>query len=266
MKNKIILLSLALLSCLAIGFSVGFFWPHPSDTPDTQSVKMIAHRGWSSAECENTAAAFIAAGNRSYYAIECDVHLTKDGQFVIIHDATTGAVCDTDLTVADSTWADLSALVLHDKNGIVRQDQRIPLLEDYLRICKTYGKVAEIELKAAFSREDIGRIVDLCRDTIGLEQVMFVSFDINNLLYVREFTDAPAQYVCKTFHSTDIRTVMQEKDIDLAIKETWLTKKEHLDELHDWGFSVNAWTVNDPARAAQLAEWGVDFITTDVLE
>ena len=266
MKNKMILSILALLACLAIGFSIGFFWPDPADTADTKTVKMVAHRGLSGTECENTAAAFLAAGHRTYYAIECDVHVTKDGQFVIIHDETTGAVCDTDLTVADSTWAELSALVLHDKNGLVRQDQRIPLLEEYLRICKTYGKVAEIELKAVFSREDIGRIVDLCRDTVGLDQVMFVSFDMNNLLYVREFTDAPTQYVCHKFYSTEIRTVMQENDIDLAIKETWLTKKEYVDELHEWGFLINAWTVNDPVRAAQLADWGVDFITTDVLE
>ena len=51
-------------------------------------TKTIAHRGLSAIECENTNAAFIAAGNRSYFGIETDVHVTADKRFVIIHDDT----------------------------------------------------------------------------------------------------------------------------------------------------------------------------------
>ena len=47
-------------------------------------VKMIAHRGLSGLERENTAAAFVAAGNRSYYGMETDIHRTKDGRFIVI--------------------------------------------------------------------------------------------------------------------------------------------------------------------------------------
>ena len=54
-----------------------------------KNVKMIAHRGLSGIECENTNEAFIAAGNRSYYGIETDVHVTKDGKYIIIHDKDT---------------------------------------------------------------------------------------------------------------------------------------------------------------------------------
>ena len=49
-------------------------------------MKMVAHRGLSGLELENTAAAFVAAGNRSYYGIETDVHRTADGKFVVIHE------------------------------------------------------------------------------------------------------------------------------------------------------------------------------------
>ena len=44
------------------------------------NVKMIAHRGLSGLEAENTCAAFVAAGNREkYFGIECDIHRTLDG-------------------------------------------------------------------------------------------------------------------------------------------------------------------------------------------
>lgn len=52
----------------------------------SDSVKIIAHRGLSGLERENTYPAFVAAGNRSYFGIETDIHKTKDGKFIIIHD------------------------------------------------------------------------------------------------------------------------------------------------------------------------------------
>ena len=52
------------------------------------SVKVVAHRGVSGLETENTCAAFIAAGNRSYWGVETDVRCTADGNFIILHDNT----------------------------------------------------------------------------------------------------------------------------------------------------------------------------------
>ena len=52
---------------------------HNTEKVNLANVQMIAHRGVSGLERENTNAAFIAAGNRSYYGIETDVHRTKDG-------------------------------------------------------------------------------------------------------------------------------------------------------------------------------------------
>ena len=46
---------------------------------DKKNVKVIAHRGVSGLERENTCASFVAAGNRSYYGIETDIHKTMDG-------------------------------------------------------------------------------------------------------------------------------------------------------------------------------------------
>ena len=48
--------------------------------------------GCQRSETENTCAAFVAAGNRSYFGVETDVHVTADGQFIIIHESNTGRV------------------------------------------------------------------------------------------------------------------------------------------------------------------------------
>ena len=77
---------------------------------DKKGIKMVAHRGVSGLECENTCAAFVAAGNRSYWGIETDVHVTADGQFVVIHDFETGRVSGTNIPVDESTREALSAI------------------------------------------------------------------------------------------------------------------------------------------------------------
>ncbi len=60
------------------------------------SAKMIAHRGLSGMETENTLAAFEAACKRLFYGIETDVHVTKDGKYIIFHDECTGRLCEKD--------------------------------------------------------------------------------------------------------------------------------------------------------------------------
>ena len=103
---------------------------------DSRGVKMVAHRGVSGLEKENTASAFVAAGNRSYFGIETDVHRTLDGQFVVIHDDNTARVAIDSLDVEKTTFETLRALRLCDTDGEKgRADLRIPTLREYVRIC-----------------------------------------------------------------------------------------------------------------------------------
>ena len=229
---------------------------------DSKNTKMIAHRGVSGVECENTAAAFIAAGNRSYYGIETDVHVTADGVFVIIHDDTTGRVCDVNLPVDKGRWSELSSLVLHDADGVSRRDLHLPVLEDYLQICRHYGKMAVLELKNAFAKEDIARILEVC----GTEGIIYITFDTNNLIYLRELSDTAVGQLL-TFDSVSDAQIafMQKYRMDLDAKYLWATK-ENIDKMHELGIKVNVWTVDDPAVAEQLAEWGIDYITSNILE
>ena len=78
------------------------------------SCKIVAHRGLSGLEKENTAVSFIAAGQRSYFATECDIHLTKDHQFVICHDDNLNRVAGIDIKIKETDLADLLKIALID--------------------------------------------------------------------------------------------------------------------------------------------------------
>jgi len=234
------------------------------------NVKMVAHRGVSGLELENTCAAFVAAGNRSYFGIETDIHKTADGKYIVIHDDKTGRVAQENVVVEDSTYDQLRAIQLHEKDGSVRADLVMPDLQEYLSVCKRYGKVAVLELKNPFDKEAIAEVVAICKAQYGLENVVFISFFFQNMLYVKEAApEANAQYLLydniDLLERTDLVEKMLSNGLDVDIYHEMLTKA-HVDYLHSRGMKINCWTVDDPKRAEELAAWGVDYITTNILE
>jgi len=230
------------------------------------NTKMVAHRGVSGLELENTCAAFVAAGNRSYFGIETDVHKTADGKFIIIHDDNTGRVGLEAMIVEETDYETLRALQLKEKSGAVRSDLRMPSLSEYLAICKRYEKVSVLELKNAMDQESVGQIVEICRAEYGLENLLFISFDFQNLLYIRQFApEANVQYLLGKELTQEHVDLMVANKIDLDAHHALLTK-ELIDELHEKGIVINCWTVDDPQRAEELVAWGVDQITSNILE
>ena len=230
------------------------------------NTKMVAHRGVSSIERENTSAAFIAAGNRSYYGIETDLHRTADGAMVTIHDGRTGRVSPVDLSVEDSRLADLRKINLFDTHGLfTRGDLVIPTLAEYAAICNDYEKVSVLELKSKFSREDIAEILTILQAREQLSHTIFIAFDIQNLYLIREFLpNHPVQFLTDLLTADLLEHLVQHR-MDLDVKHTALTK-EWVDRFHEAGIRVNCWTVDDPDRCRTLIDWGVDYITSNCLE
>ena len=231
-----------------------------------KSVLMVAHRGLSGIEKENTNAAFIAAGNRSYFGIETDVHKTLDGKYVVFHDDTTGRVAIDNMEVEKTTFDCLRNLLLTDIDGKKgRSDIRIPTLQEYISICKKYEKVAVLELKNAFTEEEIYEIADIITDMNYLENVIFISFCLENLIFLRKkYPDQPAQYLVDDY-TDDLTATLKANNLDLDIKYTALTQ-ENMNALHDAGIKVNCWTCDDPVAGEKLADWGIEYITSNILE
>ena len=229
---------------------------------------MIAHRGCSGLERENTNAAFVAAGNRSYWGIETDVHKTLDGQYIIIHDDTTGRVAVDDMVVEKSTFDTLRKLVLRNKATHVkdRSDLLLPSLAEYISICKYYEKEAVLELKNAFDEADIYEICDIIAELDYLDHTTFISFDYNNLVYLRrKLPKQSAQFLIGKNCPENWLEMLRMESLDLDIYHKTLTK-EIVDLCHANGITVNCWTVDKPEDAERVIALGVDMITSNILE
>lgn len=234
-------------------------------------AKVIAHRGLSGIERENTVPAFIAAANRSYFGIETDVHVTRDGKFVIVHDESVERVSlgECKLNVENSDYEALRDIILPDTDGSrIRSDIRIPLLGEYISVCKKYDKICVLELKNHFEAGDIERMLVQIGELEYQDSMIFISFDLDNCINLRRLLpDSTVQWLVGSDKYTPEQVVSilltHRLDIDVYYKAL---NKELVDKLHSHGIKVNCWTVDDKDTAERLVLMGVDFITTNILE
>lgn len=233
---------------------------------DHKSTLMVAHRGLSGIERENTIAAFVAAGNRSYYGIETDIHKTSDGKFIVIHDSNTSRVSGVSCNIEGNEFNILRSIYLKDTgNKKERIDLRLPSLEEYIRVCKRYNKKCILEIKGDMLEEDILKIVEIIKEEEYLEGVIFISFTLQNLVYLRKnYPDQPAQYLFNSI-SDDIWNALQEYKLDIDMEGAHLTR-DIVEKAHSLGIKVNCWTINGKEDGERFVDYGVDFITTNILE
>lgn len=232
-----------------------------------KDVKLIAHRGLSGLEKENTCAAFVAAGNReAFFGIETDIHRTADGRFVLFHDDNTARVGIDSLVIEESTFDTLRNLQLADIDGKRgRSDLRLPTLEEYIGICRKYEKTGVLEFKNRFRASDVYKIVSAVDKMGYLEHVIFISFHLQNLVNLRKrYPQQPAQYLLRTWGDDTLET-LKKYNLGLDMRYTGLDRSI-VEQVHGAGLEVNCWTVDTKEIGEAMVDLGVDYITTDILE
>lgn len=220
---------------------------------------MIAHRGASAAAPENTLEAFRLAGEMGANWVELDVHLTADGQLVVIHDA---------------TYAD-GRLAWH--TPAEDRPDGVCLLPEAMEVCAEAGLGVNIEIKALPGEPDADSTPELIDRLLALTDGAAAATPVApaNLL-ITSFWPATIDTVGArsslatgwlTLDTTDPSgTSRRLADQGHAAINPWdpLVSAELVAAAHANGLQVNVWTVNDPARMVELASWGVDGIITDV--
>ena len=185
---------------------------------DKKNTLIVAHRGLSGLERENTCPAFVAAANRSYFGIETDIHVTKDGQFVVIHDETTKRVSlgEYEINVEEADYSELENIILPDIDGNKsRSDIRIPLLKDYISICKKYNKVSVLEIKNYFTFISINKEAELkAKLQAKLDEYIVEKERIED--YIENIEDAEVRVIARKrfIENKDYQTIGDEMYID----------------------------------------------------
>ena len=209
---------------------------------------VIAHRGASSIELENSLAAFRAAPGQGADGVELDVHATLDGEIVVLHDPSIMG-----LPIAQARMRDLSQLRL--RNG-----EPLPTLAQALQVLGTL-KVF-VEVKVLDPRWD-ERLLDTLGggpNPSGYAVHSFASHVVRRLREQRP--DLPTGVL------SEVTTRNPKQTLDDATAQTLWQERSTLDEnlvrtVHKLGSSIIAWTVDNPTDMERLVGWGVDGICTN---
>lgn len=227
-------------------------------------TKFIAHRGLSGEFPENSLESFIAAGkSRFFWGIETDSWYI-DGTFYLSHDRPQSLV-------------------------------GLPVLQEFLPICKLYNKTAVIDIKSDLTAVSAQALSDLCGDY----DIMFVTLAESNLRLLKSLLPEVRMQLLYTFPTEALRgpvnqpglpvealydlvnqpglqtealrgfvdqmgfpTEVIENEYDISYFYLFLTQSV-IDNAKLNNKEVGVWTVNTKAEAQRYVDMGVDYLTTD---
>ncbi len=226
-------------------------------------MKIIAHRGLSSHAPENTIKAFELAGKEQrFFGIECDIHETKDHQFVVIHDENLKRMANVDQKIKDMTLNEIKSYLITSGNHVKNYPNLVvPTLEEYLEICIYYDKVAVIEIKGVADMTSLTDVINMIENHMGLK-AMVISFNMNYLKYIRALSSEIELQLLLGELTEEVIYDARVNRIDLSLWYEAITP-ELVKRLKKEGFRIAVYTVNDNKEVMKLAKMGIDYLTTD---
>lgn len=229
-------------------------------------MKLFAHRGFSGKFPENTLLAFRKAAELDVFGVEFDVHLTADGQLVVIHDETINRTSNGSGFVKDMTLEELRRYDYGSWFGEQFAGEEIPTLREVLAVYKETDHMLNIEIKSdIFEYEGIEQLISEEINAYGLQKRIIVS-SFNHESIQRFHQLQPAVQTGVLFGSliVNIDSYVHALPGDaLHIHYAHMYRKA-IQRAIENGVTVRAFTVNDAAIARQLQATGIDAVFTDV--
>ena len=236
-------------------------------------TRIAAHRGgalWP----ENSLLAFQSAIALGSDLIELDVHQSRDGVVIVIHDATVDRTTDGTGAVASTTAADLRRLRLRGPGGTLSAE-RVPTLDEVLAAAAPShaGLLIEVKEPAPGDRYDgVEERVLAAVAAAGMQtRATIMAFDPRTIVRVRELAPRMrTSFLIEPF-TVERAGVRPEVTIDWARAagatdvglEQTLVDERVVAAARSASVALGVWTVNDETAMRRMLALGVDILTTD---
>jgi glycerophosphoryl diester phosphodiesterase len=224
----------------------------------------IAHRGASAYAPENTIAAFDKAVEQGADAIELDLHLSRDGELVVIHDDTLDRTTDGSGPVHQRSLAELMRLDAGRWFGEAFAGERIPTLSEVLdRFVGRIPLALEVKAGSDFFPGIEETLVSALRRHSAIEDAAVASFDHFALKRLKEIEPTLRTAALLVGRPVSLSALAGPARADgLAIEASFVTKAE-VEACRAAGLKLVVWVVNEPAQMRHFIRLGVDGIITD---
>ena len=232
-------------------------------------TKYCAHRGNNSTFPENSLEAFKSVTRHEFF--ECDVQVTKDGEWIVMHDTTVDRTTNGTGNVKDLAYDQIRALKIDAGSNINNLQDWQKVVPDLAEVCQCarYGKtIPIIEIKGGsgevYSDAQLDKFMDTLHQFRMLpDGVIVISFDSNILARLRQRSnELEMMWVQNNIPSNGLEICKSNRiGIDISYSSSTLTK-ENITAFHKAGLMVGTWTTPEANHQKQEG-LGVDIITTD---
>lgn len=229
-------------------------------------VYLTAHRGVNALAPENSLPSFEEAVNNGYYSAECDIQLTKDNKWVVIHNAEVdGRFCQYG-KIADLTLQELKTFSYNWGPNVWKyKDSRIPTLEEYLDVFVGTDTRPQIEIGIP-NFDMLYSIVDAITERGLVDQAIVLTYNLKQLAAIHKLNpDIELWYLVDEMTPEIIAQAKQLGD------NVWLSAsydkntEENIRLAKSAGINFSLFTVNTVEEAKALYDMGVRYIETDIL-
>ncbi|MGO1527478.1 MAG: glycerophosphodiester phosphodiesterase [Senegalia sp. (in: firmicutes)] len=226
---------------------------------------IYAHRGAKGYRPENTMAAFKLAMEMGADGIETDIHLSKDGYLVLIHDEKVDRTTTKKGYIKDMTLAQIKLLDAGSKFSEEFAGEEIPTLEELIILTKDTDIILNIEIKNnKMNYPKIEeKLVELIKKYKIEERVIISSFNHNTIYKIKELDE-------------NLKTgILYSRNIKRPIRFAKNIKADALHPKHKrvdfklmikaklTGLEINTFTINNTKQMNKMFKYRVDGIITD---
>ncbi len=264
------------------------------------SPLITAHRGYAEIAPENTMSAFEAALNAGADASEFDVHMTLDGVLIVIHDESVDRTTNGTGLISELTYEYLSTLDAGSWKDPKFAGEKIPTLHQTLTYFQENNMVAVLEIKVA---DIVDQVLEMLFETGMDKRTVIISFEESAIRKViNEQPDIPAlillygnPYMTGSTQNKVDNIAQKADEIGTKYVGPFSFQLEHVDSelldeviynltnnidpgelplaldaetiaaLHEMGYIIDAWTVDNEENIRELVTFKVDFLTTNYL-
>lgn len=248
----------------AAGSSVG-------DRP--RFLEVHAHRGGAGLAPENTLAAFRKALELGVDALELDLHVTREGVVVVIHDETLDRTTDGRGDVGDLSLEAVKRLDAGGKFGPAFRGERVPTLREVIDLVKASGNGrVRLDLELKYHQDRPGkpadfeaRVLEILRGTGFAEQVNFISFHHPSLAKVKvlEPNIRTGLLAGGRTPPPDPVALVRQFRADYYSPSFRHVTSEAVAALHQAGVPIVPWTVNETTEMRRLMALGIGALAGD---
>lgn len=222
-------------------------------------IRGVAHRGYPAKYPENTMASFKAAVHLNFTHIELDVHLSKDGVPVVMHDHTIDRMTNGQGEIRSFTLAEL-------RKFKVNYMENIPTLEEVLLFVRNRVTVS-IEMKDTKLYPNFEeRVLSVIEKTNMMEQVYIISFHQQSLKRLRKLSDKiELGLLVNKLKRSHFRLVEKLHANYIAVNHKGV-KESYIKKCQAIGVQLVVWTVNTNEHMNYFQQFPSVLVTTDNLE